>query len=173
MELILDHLDRFSEDRDVCLSALSLLWSLLVDGEALLPRSPLPESQEGLYLPSLEHVRVTLATEGRQTGRVGREGAQGFLSSGQSLAPEVSQSWMPYPDFHCRIGGLGPALPPPRYCTEQRSKHGKLGKPETPPSPRSQSPLQAHWQGEAPLSICPLVPALLGGREQQVGARIQ
>uniref|UniRef100_A0A8D2DUV6 Serine/threonine kinase-like domain-containing protein STKLD1 n=1 Tax=Sciurus vulgaris TaxID=55149 RepID=A0A8D2DUV6_SCIVU len=30
-ELILEHLDRFSEDRDICLSALGLLWSLLVD----------------------------------------------------------------------------------------------------------------------------------------------
>ncbi|XP_047380352.1 serine/threonine kinase-like domain-containing protein STKLD1 isoform X2 [Sciurus carolinensis] len=30
-ELILEHLDRFSKDRDICLSALGLLWSLLVD----------------------------------------------------------------------------------------------------------------------------------------------
>ncbi|XP_071457229.1 serine/threonine kinase-like domain-containing protein STKLD1 isoform X4 [Marmota flaviventris] len=31
-ELILEHLYRFSKDRDICFSALGLLWSLLVDG---------------------------------------------------------------------------------------------------------------------------------------------
>nr|XP_040142496.1 serine/threonine kinase-like domain-containing protein STKLD1 isoform X8 [Ictidomys tridecemlineatus] len=31
-ELILEHLHRFSKDRDICFSALGLLWSLLVDG---------------------------------------------------------------------------------------------------------------------------------------------
>lgn len=28
-----EHLDRFQEDRDICLAILSLLWSLLIDGE--------------------------------------------------------------------------------------------------------------------------------------------
>lgn len=35
-ELAQTHLERFQEDRDICLGILSLLWSLLVDGEALL-----------------------------------------------------------------------------------------------------------------------------------------
>lgn len=39
LEHILEHLDTFSKNRDVCLNGLSLLWALLVDGEGhrLLP----------------------------------------------------------------------------------------------------------------------------------------
>lgn len=35
-QLAQEHLEYFQEDRDICLAILSLLWSLLVDGEALL-----------------------------------------------------------------------------------------------------------------------------------------
>lgn len=35
-QLAQEHLEHFQEDRDICLAILSLLWSLLVDGEALL-----------------------------------------------------------------------------------------------------------------------------------------
>lgn len=39
-----EHLDRFKEDRDMCLAILSLLWSLLIDGEALPLQAPLHET---------------------------------------------------------------------------------------------------------------------------------
>lgn len=32
-EHILEHLDTFSRDRDICINGLSLFWALLVDGE--------------------------------------------------------------------------------------------------------------------------------------------
>lgn len=41
-EHILEHLDTFSRNRDICINGLSLLWALLVDGERDLGLAPPP-----------------------------------------------------------------------------------------------------------------------------------
>lgn len=43
-KLIQEHLENFQENRNICLAILSLLWSLLIDGEALPPQAPLHET---------------------------------------------------------------------------------------------------------------------------------
>lgn len=48
-QLAQENLEHFQEDRDICLSILSLLWSLLVDGEALLHKPHYMRSTRAVF----------------------------------------------------------------------------------------------------------------------------
>lgn len=51
-ENILAHLDTFSRNRDICISGLSLLWVLLVDGEGAPPPRPVPQALQDKAWPT-------------------------------------------------------------------------------------------------------------------------
>lgn len=55
-EHIVAHLDTFSENRDVCISGLSLLWVLLVDGERSPSTSPCPARASGQTVVHERHL---------------------------------------------------------------------------------------------------------------------
>lgn len=82
-EHILAHLDTFSENRDVCISGLSLLWVLLVDGERR-PHPVLQGLQDKLSSTkgSSESPEAEDETGGGEDGERARSWGAGPLADG-------------------------------------------------------------------------------------------